>query len=85
MDRCPVTGDLRLDGKYCFTAWCISYSWPEEQCTYEVCTRVCKWIEDHSAELMAQTVGMDVDEASCYMIDCAVDELRVELEKLDTE
>jgi hypothetical protein len=76
MDRCDVSGQLRLNGNYYFQAWNISQHWPESQCTYEVCSLVCTWIEERATELLTQTEHYENEyEAALYMIGLAVDDL----------
>jgi hypothetical protein len=73
MDRCPVTGSLRLNGKNYFNLWRISRSWPEELCTYETCTLICNWIEQHYVN--GPPPGMTDDEAARFMIEQACTDL----------
>ena len=74
MDRCLATGQLRLNGNYYFKAWDISQHWPESQCTYEVCSLVCTWIEEHAADLITHAADDDY-EAAQYKIGCATTDL----------
>lgn len=73
MDRCPETGSLRINGKNYFNLWRMSRSWPEELCTYEVCSLVCKWIEDRYVD--GPPPGMSDDEAARFMIEQACKDL----------
>lgn len=76
MDRCDVSGQLRINRNYYFQAWNISQHWPEDQCTYEVCSLICTWIEERAVELLAATDHYENDyEAALYMIGLAVHDL----------
>jgi hypothetical protein len=79
MERCIATYQLLFRGSPFFSPTYISYYWPENLCTEDVCEKVWAYIEENAEEFLNSTKDYSDDfEASQFIIENTVNTLMFE-------